>query len=187
MSLELPGFTAAHGLDSYIAKMCVETPGSYGPHEPVQSRYDLNRDPQLAPLCEAVFNMSRAIARDVYSYKPDYTVEITSMWGNAQHPGASFASHMHYNNMFSGVFYLNEHPDFPPITFWRNQETTLDPMKEGFNAFNQGSFFVNTKRDVLLMFPSWLRHSVPVNTTSATRLGVSFNVMLRGGFYNTIL
>ncbi len=126
------------------------------------------------------------VIRDVYRYAPEYVVEITSMWGNLQRPGAAFRTHVHFNNMFSGVFYLNEHVDFPPITFWRPAENTLAPMTTKHNIFNQGSFRQAVKKDTLVIFPAWLPHSVDVNQTDLDRLGVSFNVMLRGEFYNTV-
>lgn len=184
---DLPGMTETHGLDAYIQQCCRETLGTFGPTDVIQSRYDLNRDPKLGTFCEAVFGNAYAIAREVYRYSPDYVVEITSMWGNVQRPGAVFRSHVHHNNVFSGVFYLNEDPDFPEITFWRPSETTLDPRKVQYNIFNQGSFKFKVKKDTLVIFPAWLHHSVDINRTSKDRLGISFNIMLRGDYYNTVL
>jgi uncharacterized protein (TIGR02466 family) len=184
---DLKGMTDAHGLDTYVKKCCDETPGKFGSREVVQSRYDLNKDVRVAPLRQAIQDITTTIARDVYKYSPSYVVEITSMWGNIQRPGAMFRSHVHHNNIFSGVFYLNEDADFPPITFWRPVETTLDPRKVDYNIFNQGSFARPVRKDHLIIFPAWLHHSVDINNTTKDRLGVSFNVMLRGDYYNVTL
>lgn len=184
---ELTGLTDAYGLDTYVQQLCANTPGTFKPGEVVQSRYDLHHDERLFPLRDRIIDITYALVRDVYKYSPKYAVDITAMWGNAQKPGAAFRTHMHHNNVFSGVFYLNEHPKFPPITFWRPTETTLDPRREEYNIFNQGSFTRATKKDTLIIFPAWLQHSVDINHADVDRLGVSFNVLLRGEYYNAIL
>ena len=109
------------------------------------------------------------------------------MWGNIQRPNTHFRRHSHYNNMFSGVFYLNENENFPNIMFWRPEEQSVDPKKVEFNPFNQGSYFQETKKDTLIMFPAWLQHSVDLNETDKDRINISFNVMLRGDYYNVEL
>ena len=37
------------------------------------------------------------------------------------------------------------------------------------------------------MFPAWLQHSVELNETDKDRINISFNVMLRGDYYNVEL
>ena len=182
---ELNGITDACDLEPYIRKCCSDTPGKFEHGMVVQSRYDLNRDEKLAPLCREIFEIARSIAQSVYRYSPNYVVEITSMWGNIQKPGCFFPAHIHHNNVFSGVFYLNDDDGFPPVTFWRPTETMLDPKKQEYNVFNQGSFRRPVKKDTLIMFPAWLNHSVDINTTARDRVGISFNLMLRGEYYNT--
>jgi uncharacterized protein (TIGR02466 family) len=184
---QFDGLTDAGGLVSYIRERCALTPGQFGAGEVVQSRYDLHEDPELAELRKRVLETVGTLATEVYRYAPGYVAEITSMWGNLQRPGAAFRTHCHFNNIFSGVFYLNEDERFPPITFWRPTETTLDPRKSEYNVFNQGSFRIGVKKDTMILFPAWLQHSVDVNPTDQDRLGISFNVMLRGDYYNAVM
>ena len=195
-----PGLTDELGLEEYIKQCCYETPHTFDNTEFIQSRrdlqtvdhdlhqywdHDLQKQEVMRPLCRKIYDMMHSIV-DVYQYHT-YNIKITSMWGNIQKPGTHFRRHSHYNNMFSGVFYLNENENFPNIMFWRPEEQSVDPKKVEFNPFNQGSYFQETKKDTLIIFPAWLQHSVELNETDEDRVNISFNVMLRGDYYNVEL
>ena len=194
------GLTNQLGLEEYIKQCCYETPHTFDNTEFIQSRrdlqtvdhdlhrywdHDLQKQEVMRPLCRKIYDMMHSIV-DVYQYHT-YNIKITSMWGNIQKPGTHFRRHSHYNNMFSGVFYLNEDKGFPPIMFWRPEEQSVDPKKVEFNPFNQGSYYQETKKDTLIIFPAWLQHSVELNETDKDRVNISFNVMLRGDYYNVEL
>ena len=53
---------------------------------------------------------------------------------------------------------------------------------EDFNEFSRGKLFFPPKKDLLIIFPSWLEHDVPVNTSEFDRLSLSFNIMCRGEY-----
>ena len=179
------GLTDQLGLEEYITQLCYETPYTFDKTEFIQSRSDLQKQEIVQPLCLKIYDIMNSIV-DVYKYDT-YRIEITSMWGNVQKPGTYFKRHSHYNNMFSGVFYLNENKEFPPIVFSRPEEQSVDPKKVEFNPFNQGSYFHETKKDTLIIFPAWLQHSVDINETDEDRVNISFNAMLRGDYYNVEL
>jgi uncharacterized protein (TIGR02466 family) len=44
-------------------------------------------------------------------------------------------------------------------------------------AENTDQVVVRVKDGTLVVFPSWLRHSVDANTSEAERISISFNVM----------
>ena len=123
---------------------------------------------------------------NIYQYQ-EYTIEITEMWGNRQRPGTHFKYHRHNNNIFSGVFYLNEHEHFPGLIFYRPMEKSFELLVKEHNPFTRDTYSVPTTKDMLIIFPAWLVHHVPTNKTDIDRLGISFNVMLRGNTYNSML
>ena len=187
-----PGLTDELGLEEYIKQCCYETPDTFNNVEFIQSRrdlqtvdHDLHQTEILQPLCRRIYDTLFQVV-NVLQYA-GYEIEITSMWGNIQRPGCYFRRHEHYNNMFSGVFYLNEDKGFPPIMFWRPAETMFDPKKAEFNPFNSGSHYQPTRKDTLIIFPAWLEHSVELNETDKDRVNISFNAMLRGDYYNVKL
>ena len=132
------------------------------------------------PLCEIITTLVREIMKSC-GYA-SYKLEITSMWGNVQRKGNYIFKHTHANSVFSGVFYLNEDSNFPPIQFHRPAESSFDIMTDDENEFNRGKMFLHPKRDMIVIFPSWLEHDVPVNTSGKDRLSISFNIMCRGRF-----
>ena len=139
----------------------------------------------MQPFCQKIYRVLIDIV-DVYQYI-GHELEITGMWGNIQKPNTYFKHHTHYNNIFSGVFYLNENEDFPDITFWRSEETSFDPKRVEFNPFNRGSWFERTEKDKLIVFPAWLQHSVDLNKTNEDRISIAFNAILKGDYYNVTI
>ena len=48
---------------------------------------------------------------------------------------------------------------------------------EKYNTFNSATFMLPMKRGELILFPSNLTHSVPVNQSDEERISLSFNYM----------
>ena len=100
---------------------------------------------------------------------------ITQLWGNKNPKGSKHHEHVHPNSILSGVFYLRQDPKLPPIQFSKsNQESMkLDPRK--YNTYNAETFLLPCTSGELILFPSSLRHSVPVNQGDEERISLSFN------------
>ena len=100
---------------------------------------------------------------------------ITQLWGNRNPKGSKHHEHVHPNSILSGVFYLRQDPKLPPIQFSKsNQEAMkLDPRK--YNTYNAETFLLPCTSGELILFPSNLRHSVPVNQGDEERISLSFN------------
>ena len=100
---------------------------------------------------------------------------ITQLWGNRNPKGSKHHEHVHPNSILSGVFYLRQDPKLPPIQFSKsNQEAMkLDPRK--YNTYNAETFLLPCTSGELILFPSNLRHSVPVNMGEEERISLSFN------------
>jgi len=100
---------------------------------------------------------------------------ITQLWANRNPKGSKHHEHVHPNSILSGVFYLRQDPKLPPIQFSKsNQEAMkLDPRK--YNTYNAETFLLPCTSGELILFPSNLRHSVPVNMGEEERISLSFN------------
>ena len=100
---------------------------------------------------------------------------ITQLWGNKNPKGSKHHEHVHPNSILSGVFYLRQDPKLPPIQFAKsNQEAMkLDPRK--YNTYNAETFLLPCVSGELILFPSNLRHSVPMNQGDEERISLSFN------------
>lgn len=51
------------------------------------------------------------------------------------------------------------------------------PPRSCHNAYNSNVVTMQVKPGRLIIFPSWLSHSVPVNAKSEDRVSIAFNLM----------
>ena len=105
----------------------------------------------------------------------DQRLVITQCWANKNPPGSKHHEHVHPNSMLSGVFYLRQDKTLPPIQFAKSVQAAmkLDPKK--YNNLNSETFLLPCTSGELLLFPSDLKHSVPLNLGKESRLSMSFN------------
>jgi uncharacterized protein (TIGR02466 family) len=105
--------------------------------------------------------------------------EITACWATILTPGAEHKAHCHPNNFLSGVYYLRTLAGADTINFHdpRNQTGILRPPVVELTAENTDQVVVRVKNGTLLVFPSFLRHSVDANESEEERISISFNVM----------
>lgn len=104
---------------------------------------------------------------------------LTGMWGNVNPPGGLNSEHTHPNNYLSGVYYVDVPAGAKAIRFSdpRPQAQVVLPPVVGGNAFNSNDLIVDAQAGRLVMFPSWLCHSVPVNRSEHDRISIAFNFM----------
>ena len=141
----------------------------------VQTQDDLHK--KLPSFKRKVFEVTEKICRES-KYRYD-TLEITGMWANMLKKGDSHPPHTHSNNVFSGVYYLE---DGAPIQFFdpRPQANVLHPNIKYTNFDNSGMIGFNAVKGYGLIFPSWLQHWV--TPTDKTRISISWNMLLRGDY-----
>ena len=100
---------------------------------------------------------------------------ITQCWANRNPKGSKHHEHVHPNSIISGVMYFQINEKLPPIQFAKTNQAgmKLDPIK--YNHVNSESFLLPCKPGELILFPSSLKHSVPINHGEEDRISVSFN------------
>jgi len=141
----------------------------------IQTEDDLHK--KLPSFKRKVFEITEKICRES-KYRYD-TLEITGMWANMLKKGDSHPPHTHSNNVFSGVYYLE---DGAPIQFFdpRPQASVMRPKVTEHNYTNSSMMQFDSVKNVGYIFPSWLQHWVP--PTNIGRLSISWNVIIRGQY-----
>ena len=142
-----------------------------------QSAQSLHR---LDDFQDLVYCMRQAVAGILQFLRIAYDkFEITACWATILTPGAEHKAHYHPNNFLSGVYYLRTHPGADTINFHdpRNQTGVLRPPVVELTAENTDQVVVRVKNGTLLIFPSFLQHSVDANRSEEERISISFNVM----------
>jgi uncharacterized protein (TIGR02466 family) len=103
---------------------------------------------------------------------------ITQSWINFNPKGSIHHEHMHPNSIVSGVFYFQVDPAMPPIVFNKTLNQSLKRQVNKYNEFNSENFLLPVNSGELVLFPSSVRHSVPINTTNKNRISLSFNTFV---------
>lgn len=109
------------------------------------------------------------------------SIELENIWINILPEGGMHSSHIHPNNVISGTTYIRlsegarsikfEDPRHAMMMACPNRKPNAKPALKSF------VYFKPEIGDVLL-WESWLRHEVPMNTSSEDRISISFNYTL---------
>ena len=110
----------------------------------------------------------------------DAEMVITQSWLNRNGKGESHHEHKHPNSMISGVWYPQIHEKLPPIQFKNSQQRDITLSIKKYNHFNSATFLLPMKNGELIIFPSHLSHSVPINNSDEERISLSFNTWAKG-------
>ena len=142
-----------------------------------QSQQALHERKDFGDLVACVRRSVRSILRFLRTGHDAF--EITACWATVLARGAAHKLHSHPNNFLSGVYYVRTRPGADTINFHdpRRQATVIRPPVVALTAENTDQVVVKVRDGALLMFPSFLEHSVDANASEEERISVSFNVM----------
>jgi uncharacterized protein (TIGR02466 family) len=143
--------------------------------------WQTHQDLHLRPEFKGLVDLIHQAARGVLDYlKVDVDgIEITGCWANVNPTGSPHSLHTHPNNYLSGVYYVRTPPGADAIRFVdpRTQARQIAPKVRERNAVNSMDAFVNVPPGRLVLFPAWLQHSVPANSSGQERISIAFNLM----------
>ena len=145
------------------------------------STTDMHQIPVFKPLVDELFKMQNEIFKEEWL---DGTPTMGNMWANINPPGGMNRPHIHPNSHFSGVYYIKAPKDCGQIVF--NDPRTLSHMimptriKETPPSHLWREVRVDPLEGRMIMFPSWLWHSVEPNESNDIRISVSFNFIQKG-------
>ena len=145
------------------------------------SKTDMASKPEYQPLVNELMIMCKDVFKEEWL---DREPILGNMWANINPKDGMNQPHIHPNSLFSGVYYVKSNPQAgrlkiydprpgaqivmparlqgqPPKHLWR--DANLDPVPGR-----------------IIMFPSWLLHSVEPNQSNDIRISVSFNFIQHG-------
>ncbi len=142
-----------------------------------QSGQDLHNREQLVDLISCIDSTAQTVLR--FLKVGHNAIEITGCWANINASGASHAIHSHPNNFLSGIYYVHTYPGADSVNFHdpRPQTGIIRPPVTELTSQNTDQVVVTVSDGMLLMFPSYLAHSVAPNESDKLRISISFNMM----------
>jgi uncharacterized protein (TIGR02466 family) len=159
-----------------LAEMRVGLP-PLAPGNGWQSGQALHRRDDFGDLVACIHDGASSILRFLRIGEDQF--EITGCWATVLAHGAAHKMHSHPNNYLSGVYYVCTGPGADTINFHdpRRQTGVIRPPVVELTAENTDQVVVKVNDGTLLMFPSYLEHSVDANMSDCERITISFNVM----------
>ncbi len=142
-----------------------------------QSEKDLHHVDEFRRLVVCIHDAAESVLE--FLKIGDGAFEITGLWVNMNPKGAAHPVHSHPNNFLSGVYYVRTHEGADTVNFHdpRPQTGIIRPPVTELTAENTDQVVVKVGDGTLLMFPSWLPHSVDASASDQTRISLSFNIM----------
>lgn len=142
-----------------------------------QSVQDLHTAKEFNDLVSCVNRAAAAVLRFLRIGHTAF--EITACWATILAPGAEHRIHSHPNNYLSGVYYLRTRPGSDTINFHdpRSQAGIIRPPVTELTGENTDQVVVRVRDGTLLLFPSYLKHSVDSNSSGEERISISFNII----------
>ena len=146
---------------------------------------NLQNPPEILKLMKQITNCIQTI----HQQSRRENVRLVDFWINISGKGGSNVPHTHPGAKYSGVFYIKVPKEMKGgnLFFLRDYNETYLTSQENMGFFKQGynllpndlpKIPVKPLEKLLIVFPSWLPHSVEFNDTNEERISLSFNYIL---------
>ena len=108
-------------------------------------------------------------------------VKINNIWSIINIGGSANLRHQHGNSTISGAYYVRAPKNSGDIVFYdpRPAPVYSHPNAKAPNSLNAQVNAISPKEGALILFPSFLDHSVNENLTSEERIVISFNITIQ--------
>lgn len=152
-----------------------------------KNSYILN-EPETSELNKFILHQIKTFG-DKLGYTYD-NYRFGQSWLSYKEPGQHHTMHTHPNSLISGVFYFGEPTDKTPAIKFHKMSVgvntpTISPKlvrDKRDIKYAQSTFSIEFEPGLLVLFPSYLHHSVPVNKTDKVRCSLAFNTVPVIGF-----
>ena len=121
------------------------------------------------------------VITDMNWEKQKQSVNINNMWAIINTGGSANLRHQHGNSTISGAYYVRAPKNSGDIVFYdpRPAPVYTYPKSLKPNLLNAQVNGINPKEGALVLFPSYLDHSVNENLSNEERIVISFNITIQ--------
>ena len=139
----------------------------------MQQTEPINFIKNISPCIEKVMT-------DMNWEKKKQSVKISNMWAIINTGGSTNSRHQHGNSTISGAYYVRAPKNCGDIVFYdpRPAPVFYYPASVSSNSLNSQISSITPKEGALILFPSYVDHSVNENLSNEERIVISFNVTI---------
>ena len=129
-------------------------------------------------------NISPSIEKvmtDMNWEKEKQSIKISSMWAIINTGGSTNSKHQHSNSTISAAYYVRAPENCGDIVFYdpRPAPVFYYPTAVSSNLLNAQVNSITPKEGALILFPSYVEHSVNENLSNEERIVISFNITIQ--------
>ena len=127
-----------------------------------------------------LIDLKNEIGVAVREFAEIYGIKLNKLkidsWINYFEPGNYEAEHNHFGNFISGVYYVQAMPNTGNFQYYEpaKQKTMWNSLYTKVKNYGE----IEPKTGKMILFPSYLDHSVERNMSSSTRISIAFNIPL---------
>jgi uncharacterized protein (TIGR02466 family) len=137
-----------------------------------------SRFPEFAELARVLDHNVRKFSAELELDLGGRKLILDSLWINVLPQGGHHSAHIHPHSVLSGTFYVAMPRGAAALRLEDPRLAMMmaaPPRKPDAKRENASFVSLEPRPGTLLMWESWLRHEVPVNTAKGNRISVSFN------------
>ena len=107
--------------------------------------------------------------------------KITEAWSIINSKNSSNSRHIHSNSYISAAYYVKAPANCGDIVFYDPREARVirKPRSSSSNPLNSDVVNITPQEGLLVLFPSYLYHSVNENLSGSERIVISFNLDIK--------
>jgi uncharacterized protein (TIGR02466 family) len=142
---------------------------------------DIIKNTEINNLMRKIEEASELCFKDIGA-RTTVNKKITNYWININKKGDGNSPHIHPGCTLSGVVYVECEQDSGNITFYRDaaenyyyQELTWDQNNSVINPYQISHIYYQCIKYRVILFPSYLSHSVEANKSDKDRISIAFN------------
>ena len=166
-------------IDSIIAEGMIQYEGNTASEN--KFLFD-SKLPDLRSFCEE--HISEYVRQVIRPKNKSLEFYITQSWLNVTKQNEHHEIHNHPNSIISGVYYFTDNSKIifnSPFTASGSRTISIESeINNSWNFANYNECIQTWEKGTLILFPSYLTHRVPKNTSFDVRVSISFNVFVRG-------
>ncbi|MDC3023394.1 TIGR02466 family protein [Pelagibacteraceae bacterium] len=142
--------------------------------------FDLN-DKEIQNFIAFILPAIEQVMNDMDWEKRKQIAKINNMWAIINTGGAANLRHQHGNSTISGAYYVRAPINSGDIVFYdpRPAPVYSHPNVVNPNLLNAQVNGINPREGALILFPSYLDHSVNENKSNQERIVISFNIKIQ--------
>lgn len=135
-----------------------------------------NKYKEISKVLKIIASNAHAFIKDM-GVDEKYKFNIYDYWININNKGSYNLAHTHPQSLFSCIFYIKAPKNSGGVLFWQNQilQMGIGGYTKHNNAYNFESVKYEAIEKRVIVFPSYVLHSVEENKSNEDRISIAFN------------